>query len=167
MNAFQGEGRAGVGSRLLLGGIAGVLATLPQSGVVWGMRRAGVYQRRPPPEVIVEDLTSKTGSPPPGPARSAPVKLAAHFGFGAAGGAGYGLLTSVVPVHPLTGVLTGLGIWKGSYDGWIPALGIMPPPEEDEQGRVVTMVLAHVAYGLALALVLRRLLPERSSASRR
>lgn len=163
MTSHEHESGPSVIQRVLLGAVAGALATAPQSAVVWGMRRASVYRRTPPPEKIVDELSAKTGLPPdPEQPRSMPVKLAAHFGFGAVGGAGYGLLTAVLPAHPITGLLTGLGIWKGSYDGWVPALGIMPPTDEDEQGRVLTMVLAHVAYGLAMAAVYQRLAGKRS-----
>jgi hypothetical protein len=42
------------------------------------------------------------------------------------------------------------GIWLVSYQGWVPALGIMPPASRDRRGRVATMLVAHWVYGAAL-----------------
>ena len=42
------------------------------------------------------------------------------------------------------------GIWLVSYQGWVPALGIMAPASRDRRGRVVTMLAAHWVYGAAL-----------------
>lgn len=89
------------------------------------------------------------------------VKLARHFGYGAACGAVYALLIGLVRPAMLAGVLAGLAVWKASYDGWIPTLGIMPPPEQDERGRTTAMVLAHLAYGAALGLMLERITERR------
>lgn len=142
----------------VIGAIAGALATGPQSAVVWGFRSAGVYRRQPPPEVIAEQANEPAiDAGVLSPSLRRPAMVADHVGFGAAGGALFGLIAGVVPPTPLLGVLTGLAIWKISYDGWIPALRIMPPPEKDERGRQVTMVAAHIAYGLSLAATFRRL----------
>ena len=57
------------------------------------------------------------------------------------------------------GALYATGIWLVSYQGWVPALGIMPPASRDRRGRVATMLAAHWVYGAALgvlATVLRR-----------
>ena len=144
--------------RMLISAAAGAAAAVPQSAAVWGLRYAGVYRRRPAPEVVVEQITDKVvdldAVPDPW---LTPMKVAGHFGFGAACGAVYGALSSVLRPNPVTGVLTGLAIWKGSYDGWIPALGIMPPPADDETGRQATLVIAHIAYGLALGALMQRL----------
>ena len=37
-----------------------------------------------------------------------------------------------------------------SYSGWLPALHLMPPPEQDRPGRQPSMVAAHVVYGAVL-----------------
>lgn len=146
---------------LATGAVAGVVATGPQSAVVWGLRFAGVYHRKPPPEVVSErpnDAAVRAGILPP--SLRGPVMLTEHIGFGAVSGAVYGLLSTVIRPTPVTGVLAGLAIWLTSYKGWIPALHIMPPPERDERGRQAALVMAHIAYGLALASAYRRLNPE-------
>jgi hypothetical protein len=144
-------------NRLLLGAAAGAAATVPQSAAIWGLRRAGVYQRREPPRRVAEAITARTVAPSaereglPGA-----VMWLQHFGFGAAGGALYGAATRVVPAGPLTGLAAGLTIWATSYGGWIPALGILPPPQDDDRGRQIALVIAHIAYGLTLGWLVQR-----------
>jgi uncharacterized membrane protein YagU involved in acid resistance len=81
---------------------------------------------------------------------------ASHAGFGAGAGALYGATAWVWPPSVWTGVLFGLAVWLVSYRGWIPALGLMPPPEQDAQGRTVTTAAAHVVYGATLGSMARR-----------
>jgi len=42
-----------------------------------------------------------------------------------------------------------------NYAGWIPKVGIMPPPSRDRMGRPTSMILAHVVYGATLAAILK------------
>ena len=141
--------------RIVLGAMAGILATMPMSAVIWGLRHAGVYHSKPPPE------TGRGGNrmarlarlPEPRRSRWQPLKLAQHFGFGSAAGAGFSLVSPVLRPKILAGMLVGIGIWLASYAGWIPALGILPPPQKDEKGRMFTMIVAHVVYGLTLGAI--------------
>jgi len=143
--------------RLVLGAAAGAIATVPQSAVVWGFKQAGVYKGAPAPEVISAAVTKRTtGQLPEDDQKFKPMMLAQHFGIGATFGALYGLLNLVVSPGTVAGPLAGLLIWKGNYDGLLPAMGIFPKPEHDEQGRTVTMVTAHIAYGFALGTVFNR-----------
>jgi hypothetical protein len=144
--------------RILAGAVAGIIATGPQSAVVWGGRAAGIYQRRPPPEVVAEGPTNAAVEAGVLPSQLwRPAMLAEHIGYGAAGGICFSIVSRIVRPAPIAGLVTGLVIWKASYDGWIPALRVMPPPEEDEAGRQITMVVAHIAYGLSLAAAFSRL----------
>jgi hypothetical protein len=88
-----------------------------------------------------------------------------HLGFGMASGALYALVERrarrLAPA-PLAGMAFGTLIWAASYAGWIPALRIMPPPDDDHPGRVATMVAAHWVYGGVLGAVLRGSSPQRT-----
>jgi hypothetical protein len=148
--------------RILIGALAGAVATVPQSAAVWGLKAAGVYRRTPPPEKVSREMTEAVLGPDAFPEQwFTPMMLAQHVGFGAAAGAAFGALTGVVRPTVVAGVLVGLAIWKASYDGWIPALRIMPPAEKDEEGRQVALVVAHVAYGLALGVIVDRFTSKR------
>jgi hypothetical protein len=140
--------------RVVAGTVAGVIATLPQSAVVWGFRRLGAYRSRPAPLVATEGLTERvTGSEP-----SLPLQIAQHFAIGGAGGAACGVTSVAARPGVVAGLLTGLGIWALSYRGLLPALRIMPSAEEDERGRAATMFAAHVVYGVVMGWLTDRLL---------
>src|SRR3954467_13344051 len=48
-----------------------------------------------------------------------------HFGYGAGTGAVDGLPAPPLPFGPaLNGIAFGLGVWAGSYLGWLPAAGL-------------------------------------------
>jgi uncharacterized membrane protein YagU involved in acid resistance len=143
--------------QLMTGGVAGAVATLPMSGLIWGTKRLGLYHSSPPPDAVSRRLTQRlTGEHPAGGTQRALTTLS-HVGFGAGAGAAYGATSSVWPSSAWTGAAFGLVIWLISYKGWLPALGLMPPPEDDERGRTVTLAAAHVVYGATLGLVNRRL----------
>lgn len=144
---------------LLEGAMAGGLATLPMSGVMLAAGKAGLMGQQPP-EKITEAALDAVGVEHPSDEVEKSATVAAHLGFGVAMGAAFSLLQHELrPRTPavLNGIGFGLAVWALSYEGWIPALGIMPPAEHDRPGRPESMVLAHVVYGAALgALVGKR-----------
>lgn len=133
----------------------GVLATLAMSAVMLAGQRAGLMGQQPPEKIAARVLDAAGGD---GSHRAARKPLAAlgHLGFGAATGALFGFLHRQlrlgVPAG-LHGIIFALGVWAVSYRGWVPALGIMPPPERDRPGRPIVMIIAHVVYGAVLGRV--------------
>ncbi len=80
----------------------------------------------------------------------------AHLAFGGGMGAVFAVLRArLKPPGPALaqGLAYGMGVWAVSYKGWIPALGLMPPPERDLPGRQRTTVGAHLLYGGVLGLL--------------
>jgi len=120
--------------------------------------RAGVMGTQPP-----EAIVAAAGARRPEPAADA-AATAAHLGFGAAAGLLYGALrprASSPGRDAAAGIGYGLAVYAGSYAGWVPALGILPPPHRDRPGRQVTTALAHVLYGAVLGLGTGRLATAR------
>jgi hypothetical protein len=133
------------------GALAGAAATLPMSAVMLAAGELGLMGEQPP-ERITERLLHAV-SIHPGEGESNLAGTAAHLAFGATMGAAFQLLRENVelPGSPVAqGVAWGLGLWALNYAGWIPALGILPPPDRDRPGRVRTMIAAHVVFGAAL-----------------
>ncbi len=130
---------------------AGAIATVAMSGVMVLGARLGLMGEQPP--TLVSTHTLRELGVADDRRHGHLLAPLAHLGFGAAGGAIFGLTRRLVADVPryLHGVLFGLGVWAVSYMGWIPALGILPPPERDRPGRPVVMVAAHIVYGLVLA----------------
>lgn len=147
----------GMNSRTLRdGAVAGVAATATMSVVMLAARRLG-FLGEPPPRRITDvmlDGVRREGSP--GWLRNG-LATVAHFAFGAMLGAGFSLAHRRYP-RPYSllpsGLITGSLVWFVSYQGWVPALGLMPPVQRDRPGRPATMLVAHWVYGATLALCL-------------
>jgi NAD(P)-dependent dehydrogenase (short-subunit alcohol dehydrogenase family) len=104
----------------------------------------------PPPRRIVRRLTLRLGSRGLGGATLDTGALAAHLGFGASLGAVYGFLPARAQ-SPRGGLVFGALAWGANYAGWLPKVGLMPPPSRDRLGRPTIMVLAHLVFGGVLA----------------
>lgn len=140
---------------LMEGAVAGAIATLPMSAVMYAAREKG-WMGEYPPEVIARDALETVDIRPNDGVNDA-VATVAHLGFGATAGALFGLLHKELdlPLPRLAqGVAYGLLVYAASYDGWIPAMRIMPEPEEDRPGRQPSMIAAHVVYGAVLGALL-------------
>jgi uncharacterized membrane protein YagU involved in acid resistance len=48
------------------------------------------------------------------------------------------------------GLLAGTALWSGSYLGWIPLLGILPPATKHPWRMNVLMIVAHFIWGITL-----------------
>ena len=149
---------------VLVGATAGAVATVAMSALMLGAKRVGITGTLPP-ELIARDALRAVGQKTPGAEEEHTLAAVAHLGFGAAAGALFAILTERADAVRSTliaapaGMLYASGIWLVSYQGWVPACGIMPPASRDRRGRVATMLAAHWVYGAALGVltsVLRR-----------
>jgi hypothetical protein len=138
--------------------VAGAVATAAMSGVMRAAQAMGLLGKLPPRKITDRALDAAGAEEAPRPARSLAATLA-HVGFGVGCAALYALVhrrvRRILPA-PLAGAAFGTLVWAASYAGWIPALGIMPPPNEDSPGRAATMVAAHWVYGGVMGAVLDR-----------
>lgn len=144
--------------RVVTGGVAGAVATVPMSAVVWGARRAGRLGTAPPRRVTDRALRA-VGVDLPEPARRAATALD-HMAFGTLAGGAWGPLEPLLPGRVprwLAGAGYGLAVWASAYLGWLPAMRAMPSAEDDRRDRAVSMVVAHLVYGAVLGELTRRL----------
>lgn len=139
---------------LVDGTTGGCLGTIAMSIVMVVAQKVGVLGGQPPAHIAGAGLDAlgvrRTGK------EQAALAVVLHVVFGSACGALFGLLSRRlrVPLAPsLQGIVFASLVWATSYNGWIPALGIMPPPARDRPGRPVAMVLAHWVYGVILGIV--------------
>jgi uncharacterized membrane protein YagU involved in acid resistance len=143
------------------GALGGLGATLVMSAVMLAARRAGLTPQLPP-DRIAEEGIEEVKEAPSTEDEEAIVATVTHFAFGAGAGALYGAMSAPIVRSPLplaigAGLAFGTAVWLVSYQGWVPALGIMPPASRDHPGRVATMVAAHWVFGAALAVTTRQL----------
>jgi hypothetical protein len=153
------------GRAVLIGAAAGAAATLAMSGAMLMLQRMGFLGRMPPRLIVERSLTRLGVRRATSRGTHKALSSAAHLGFGASQGALYALGHSLAAksgreVTPTLGTAVpfALAVWAVSYVGWLPKLGIMPPPSRDRPGRPTSMIFAHLVYGAALATVLRRTL---------
>ena len=145
-----------LGTRLLLGGIAGFVGTMAMTAA---MRR--LHERLPeeerypltPREII--DSTAEQAEVALTSEAAKDVTTAAHFAYGAACGA---MLGAAAPrMGPVTGAAAGVGVWLGSYLGWLPAAGLLKPATDHPARRNGLMITVHLVWGAATALAMREL----------
>lgn len=129
---------------VVAGAVGGLIATGPMSAVL-GL--GGLLHLLPeqPPRRILEHLL-----PAGAPAPSRPLAVLAHIGYGAAAGSAFALLPRRAR-RPAGGLLFGLLLWAAGYEGWVPAIGALPPAHRDRRDRVLTMIAAHAMYGTVLS----------------
>lgn len=140
------------------GAIGGAAATVAMSAVMVAAEQRG-WLGEHPPQLIAGAALDAVGLPAREERTRDMLAVAAHFGFGIASGALFGALhrrlRPPIGAAPHGTVYASL-LWGLSYQGWIPALGIMPPPERDRPGRPTAMLLAHWVFGAVLGVVLDR-----------
>lgn len=145
-------------NELIRGTIAGVAATVPmtlamellQQGLPW-------YQRYAlPPRRILRSAAHAAGlRDATGDSEWSPATLVAHFGYGGAVGAVYAPLSRRVPVpRAVSGPVYALGVWAGSYLGWLPAADLHEPATDEPARRNALMIAAHLVWGVAAGLML-------------
>ena len=143
--------------RLVIGGIAGFVATMAMTAA---MRR--LHRKLPPNErypLTPREIVDTTLQPPE--SRAPDLTLAAHFAYGAACGA---LIAAANPrVGRATGALAGAGIWVASYMGWVPAIGALAPATSHPLRRNLVMLGAHFTWGWSTAEGIRELAEARAT----
>ena len=137
-----------VRSVIARGSTAGLCATALMSVVFAAGDRSGALDT-PPPRKIIDRFLPQL---PPKP--SDRLALATHLGYGTVGGVAYEALVgrgdTVLPRRLIGGVLYGLAVWAASYEGWVPAIGVLPKAHHDKPGRASTVLVAHLVYGASL-----------------
>ena len=132
---------------------AGLLATLPMTATMGALFRALPRRERdplPPRQITSRVLERIAGEAAPEDVE-VPATWISHFAYGAGAGLAFGLLPDERSLPPVAkGVAFGLAVWSGSYLGWLPAVGLMPPATRHPPGRVALMIAAHVVWGAAL-----------------
>jgi uncharacterized membrane protein YagU involved in acid resistance len=151
-----------IGSRLLIGGIAGFVGTMAMTGAMRRMhRRLPPKESYPlPPREIVDSAAKQSGIVLPSEVAK-DVSTAAHFAYGAAVGAVIGALNPTPSKK--SGALAGAAVWLASYMGWIPAVGILDPATRHPGRRNGLMIAAHLVWGWSTAAAMRELAAARET----
>ncbi|MDQ0756404.1 DUF6789 family protein [Arthrobacter sp. B3I4] len=128
---------------LARGGLAGLAATAAMSTLLLTADASGVMNNEPPKRII-DAFFPRLPLP-----LTKSAAVGAHLGYGMAAGALYAMLGKKKST-PATGLAYGAVLWAAGYEGWLPALGVLPPAHRDKPGRAWTMLAAHLLYGATL-----------------
>lgn len=126
------------------GVLAGLAATVPMTAVLEAASRLHLLDE-PPPVRIVQHLLPGLSV---GGTRA--VATIAHLAYGGAVGALAAELAPRSALRRRATVTYALLVWLVSYEGWVPVAGVLPPAHRDRRSRALSILLAHVVYGLAL-----------------
>jgi hypothetical protein len=162
------------------GAAAGTAATVAMSALMLAAGRAG-FGEYPPERVARQGLRRDGHGHLRAEALDGPLGAVLHVAFGAALGAAFATTipsltrrvrgrlraTERTPAPALltaAGVAFGSMVWLVSYWGWMPSLGILPPPDRDRADRQVTMLAAHWVFGAVLGATVAALVPGATDA---
>lgn len=135
-------------------GARGLVAAMAMTGMRTATANVGLMERSPP-EALAERHAPRQIQRLSEGGRTAVTELA-HWSYGAAGGAMFGLLPRRVRAWPWTGPLYGLAVWLSFEAGIAPLLGVQRTMRSRILGRAV-VALDHALYGVVVA---GRLAPE-------
>ena len=145
-----------LGTRLLIGGIAGFVGTMAMTAAMRRMHARLPEKESYPltPREIIDSGSAQLGLPLAGEAAK-DVTTAAHFAYGAAMGA---VIATLNPdPGKKAGAAAGVAVWLVSYMGWIPAVRTLDPATRHPARRNALMIAAHVVWGSATAGAMREL----------
>lgn len=149
------------------GALGGAVGTVAMSGLMLAAGKAGLMGEQPPDKIAGAALDTAGVHARDEEEQDAAATLL-HFSFGIGCGALFGLLHRRLPFRlpfrlpgALHGMLYAAIVWATSYQGWIPALGIMPPAWKDRPDRQRVMFVAHLLYGALLGTFVERRSPEK------
>ncbi len=146
-----------LGSRLLIGAIAGFVGTLAMTSAMVKLHRKLPAKARYP--LTPREIIDSAGKTPDEAAKD--LTTAAHFAYGAACGS---LIAAANPrMAPATGAAAGVAVWLVSYMGWIPGVGLLKPATRHPLRRNALMIRAHLVWGWTTAKTMRQLLDARET----
>ena len=141
------------------GALAGLAATAPMTLVMEVLHRQLPRHERHalPPRTITMRVARRTGQHHRlDQDQRLGATLAAHFAYGAAAGGLYAPIAQSLHLPAVPGGIGfGLLVWLVSYLGWLPAVGLFPPPAEESPRRSAVMIAAHMVWGAALGALLQ------------
>jgi hypothetical protein len=130
--------------------MGGAVATAAMSLVMLASRRLGLVDKLAP-EHITEEALDAAGVERDEGEEDVATTLA-HFAYGTANGAVFGLVGPHLPgPRAVRGLLFAGGLLLVSYEGWVPAARILPPLRVQTPGGACTLVISHIVYGVALS----------------
>jgi uncharacterized membrane protein YagU involved in acid resistance len=136
----------------LTGAAAGVAATGTMTAFLETAKGLGFLSVEPPKQITAA-VEQKTGMHVAPSDDFTARWLSAHTAFGAGAGLVFGLARRALPKSSAAaGLLYGGAVWASMYPLALPLAGLYPKPEDDSEPRAWSIAIAHLVYGVSLAL---------------
>ena len=152
--------------KLLSGAVAGFIGTAPMTACMvigWQLLPAPEKYPLPPRQIVGEFAERLEIEEDLSEGQLLAATLLSHYSYGALFGSLFALLeTRISLLRSIKGMLAGLALWTGSYLGWLPALGILPPATRHPWRRNLLMIVAHMVWGLTMGVIFQKLESRRS-----
>ncbi len=129
-------------------GLRGAIAAMAMTGMRAFTVSAGLVEE-PPPRAILRQKSRGLYRVVPRKKRRAAQEIV-HWGYGAAGGAAFGVMPENVRLQRWAGPLYGLVLWLGFELGIAPVLGLSQAKKPRPVDRLM-LAADHLLYGLVLA----------------
>ena len=151
--AHGASGDRGRLGEVALAGARGAIAAMAMTGMRTFTVDLGIVEQTPPHAIVKQMARGWIRRVPRG-GRVGAIELA-HWGYGAAGGAAFGMLPDRVRLAPWAGPAYGLLIWVGFEAGIAPVLGLSQARKLRLAERLA-LAADHLLYGLILSEIRRR-----------
>lgn len=144
---------------ILKSGFAGLVATVSMTAAMFMMKPLlPWWDKSPlPPHEVTSETLKALGLEALDEKHHQVMTVIGHFSYGAVIGLVYPLFHRLPAQALLKGALYGLGVWMVSYMGWIPAMGLLRPPEDRPLARNLLMIVAHFIWGGATGVIFHRM----------
>ena len=142
------------------GAVAGLAGTTAMTAAMLALKKAGMEPGELEPKEVAENVEETIGIRDYLPKRAFEASwVMLHFGYGSTSGVAYALAQEITRLNrpALVGASFGMFLWAVGYCGWLPLLGLYPPPAQVPKRKVVANILAHVTYGTMTAMAHRLL----------
>ena len=134
--------------KVLHAGLRGAIAAMAMTGMRAFTVDLGIVEQSPPEAIFKQRARGLIRQVPRRRRRSA-IELA-HWGYGAAGGAAFGMLPESMRRRAWAGPVYGLVVWLGFEVGIAPALGLTQARKLRLAERAA-LAADHLLYGLVLS----------------
>jgi hypothetical protein len=135
-------------TKVLHAGLRGAIAAMAMTGMRAFTVDLGIVEQSPPEAIFKQRARGLIRRVPRNRRRSA-IELA-HWGYGVAGGAAFGMLPESVRRRSWSGPIYGLVVWLGFEVGIAPALGLTQARKLRLAERAA-LAADHLLYGLVLS----------------
>ena len=148
---------ASIGKGIVAGAIGGFVASylMNEFMALWARTANTRESDRVTTEALTQEMARRTIDRPFTRDELAVAAPIVHYGYGAATGALYGILSEFAPTNAFAGAAWGTLIWILADEVVMPALGLAEPPRHRWSEARTQAFASHVVYGGATDIVSR------------